>query len=263
MISSWINRSPHHDFELSKKERRFLRDVALRTWRYFAEFSNEKNHWLIPDNVQEEPLECGRAHLAHQSRVAVQCAPGRVRIRLHHAARVSDADGTNARDDLETASFSRALANWYDTTTLKPFDSPFISSVDSGNFVASLWSLRQGCIELSRRPLLGEERWKGWLIAGVRPSNPPRIRASGRRSLRVQHLRSGCRRLLGRDDRRPTENLAARLEALRALTQDFLPWHLPEYEALRKLDRSIFEWPVRCRRPSLATSSTRNWKRAA
>ena len=27
------------------------------------------------------------------------------------------------------------------------------------------------------------------------------------------------------------------------MTQDFLPWHLPEYEALRKLDRSIFEWP--------------------
>ena len=33
----------------------FLRGIALRTWRYFAEWSNEEHHWLIPDNLQEEP----------------------------------------------------------------------------------------------------------------------------------------------------------------------------------------------------------------
>src|SRR5207248_2276158 len=55
LISHWINRSPHaEDYEITALEHRFLREVALRTWRYFAEFSNEKNNWLIPDNLQEQ-----------------------------------------------------------------------------------------------------------------------------------------------------------------------------------------------------------------
>ena len=33
-----------------------LRRAALRTWRYFAEFSTEEHNWLVPDNVQEKPL---------------------------------------------------------------------------------------------------------------------------------------------------------------------------------------------------------------
>ena len=39
------------------------------------------------------------------------------------------------------------LLNWYDTRTLAPKAPFFISSVDSGNLVASLWTLQQGCLE--------------------------------------------------------------------------------------------------------------------
>ena len=68
--------------------------------------------------------------------------------------------------------FHGHLANWYDTTTLEPLGSPFISSVDSGNFVASLWSLRQGCIELSRRPLLGDGALEGLADCRRRQATP-------------------------------------------------------------------------------------------
>ena len=47
--------------------------------------------------------------------------------------------------------------------------------------------------------------------------------------------------------------LAARVEALRTLTQNFLPWYLPEYEALRKLDRSKLEWPSETPAPATAS----------
>ena len=108
MISNWINRSPHHDFELSKKERRFLRDVALRTWRYFAEFSNEKNHWLIPDNVQEEPWNVAERISPTNLGLLFNARQAALEFGYHHAARISDADGTHARNDLEAAPFSRA-----------------------------------------------------------------------------------------------------------------------------------------------------------
>ena len=56
LVSVWLNRSPLAPrAEASEKDQVFLRKLALRTWRYFAEFCNEEHHWLIPDNVQEEP----------------------------------------------------------------------------------------------------------------------------------------------------------------------------------------------------------------
>ncbi len=146
---------------MSKKEHRFLRDVALRTWRYFAEFSNEKNHWLIPDNVQEEP-----------SKVAERISPTNLGL-LFNARQAALEFGYITLPEflaltertLETIwklpRFHGHLANWYDTTTLQPLGEPFLSSVDSGNFVASLWSLRQGCFELLRRPVLGESALEG------------------------------------------------------------------------------------------------------
>ena len=40
---------------MPEKDELLLRHAALRTWRYFAEFSTEEHNWLVPDNVQEEP----------------------------------------------------------------------------------------------------------------------------------------------------------------------------------------------------------------
>src|SRR5207237_140174 len=46
------------------------------------------------------------------------------------------------------------LLNWYDTRTLQPLAPLFVSSVDSGNLLASLWTLQQGCLERLRQPML-------------------------------------------------------------------------------------------------------------
>jgi len=39
------------------------------------------------------------------------------------------------------------MYNWYDTRTLEPVRPRFISSVDNGNLICSLWTLKQGCLE--------------------------------------------------------------------------------------------------------------------
>ena len=54
-----------------------LRLAALRTWRYFAEFSTEEHHWLIPDNVQESRPQSSGAHLADEPWIPAQRPPGR------------------------------------------------------------------------------------------------------------------------------------------------------------------------------------------
>ena len=47
--------SGHGRNQTSRKNVAFLRHAALKTWRYFAEYSTAEHNWLIPDNVQEEP----------------------------------------------------------------------------------------------------------------------------------------------------------------------------------------------------------------
>ena len=55
-VSVWLDQPPRRaHINLAAEDRIFLRLAALRTWRYFAEFSTPGHHWLIPDNVQEEP----------------------------------------------------------------------------------------------------------------------------------------------------------------------------------------------------------------
>jgi hypothetical protein len=252
LISSWINRSPHHDFELSKKEHRFLRDVALRTWRYFAEFSNEKNHWLIPDNVQEEPWN-----------VADRISPTNLGL-LFNARQAALEFGYITLPEflaltertLETIwklpRFHGHLANWYDTTTLEPLGAPFISSVDSGNFIASLWSLRQGCFELLRRPVLGESALEGLADCRRLTKQPNKDSAFWLSLAASVTPKVWLPRLLAHEAAAEGE-LAARVDALRTLTQNFLPWYLPEYEALRKLDRSKLEWPNETPMPATAS----------
>ena len=42
-------------FDLDDRQQRFLRTTARRTWLFFRRFVEPDNHWLPPDNYQEEP----------------------------------------------------------------------------------------------------------------------------------------------------------------------------------------------------------------
>ena len=53
------------------------------------------------------------------------------------------------------------LVNWYDIQTLKPLEPRYVSTVDSGNLLASLWSLEHGLEELVRRPLMEGSTFEG------------------------------------------------------------------------------------------------------
>ena len=48
---------------LSARQTRFLRKLARRTWEFFETFVTAKDHWLPPDNYQEQPV----AVLAHRT----------------------------------------------------------------------------------------------------------------------------------------------------------------------------------------------------
>ncbi len=153
-VSAWLNRPPGAPRQqASERDRWLLRVSALRTWRYFAEFSTEGHHWLIPDNVQEE-----------NTKVAPRVSPTNLGLLLN-ARQVACRFGyltvpefsQQTLRTLETVCVMKKhrghLLNWYDTRTLAAFTPSIVSSVDSGNLVASLWTLQQGALDLLDRPL--------------------------------------------------------------------------------------------------------------
>jgi cyclic beta-1,2-glucan synthetase len=136
---------------LTSDDRRFLRAVARRTWRYFDDFVGPQTSWLPPDNVQETPTR----------EIFMRTSP--TNIGLSMLATVSANDfGYITIDDLvernlrtlETLSrlerFEGHLFNWYDLNTLEPLRPRYVSAVDSGNLLASLWTFETSCNELAR-----------------------------------------------------------------------------------------------------------------
>ena len=136
--------------------------------------------------------------------------------------------------------------NWYDTRSLEPDRPRFISTVDSGNLVASLMTLQQGALSLLKRPLLGpalfdgyadylcalsemkllpkrvvatfedgQDRWLDRLLEGVEiPALPDGIA----RVEDAQWFRSQARESV---------------EQVRDVVSGYMPWLLPEFAMLR------------------------------
>ena len=149
-------------YRLTENDNRFLRIVARRTWRYFEVFVNEKTCWLPPDNYQ----------IAHQDSLAMRTSPTNIGLWMTSLLGAYDSGylTINAVVDrlLNTmATINRLqryrghLLNWYDTTTLAPLEPRYVSTVDSGNMLGCLWTLRQGLEEIIHTPLFGADALAG------------------------------------------------------------------------------------------------------
>ena len=145
------------------------------------------------------------------------------------------------------------MLNWYDTRTLEAKPPYFVSSVDSGNLVASLWTLQQGCLDDLRRPLVSKSLAEG-LLDHLRAL--VELRALSRRAVVryetefqnpqnhdwLSSLLNFPEEVL--DEKKSRSGAAAdiawfreqahlRVHSLRELVRAYLPWNLPEFAALR------------------------------
>jgi hypothetical protein len=247
LISLWLDRPfrPVRNMP-SRKDRQFLRRLALRTWRYFAEFSTEEHNWLVPDNVQEQPLK-----------IAPRISPTNLAFLLN-ARQVACEMGyltvpefaSQSRKTLETMArmqtYRGHLLNWYDTRTLSPMEPRFVSTVDSGNLASALVALKNGTAALLDKSLLSPILVDGYddYIGVLRE-----LRAAPRKmlkALRRHQKMPWLERLLApafpsaASGDRPAKiapswfevQLAAREECNRKMIADYMPWLLPQYESL-------------------------------
>lgn len=143
------------NFKLSSEQRHFLRQIARRTWRYFDDFMGPSTHWLPPDNYQTSlqievasrtsPTNIGLGMLTILSGYDFKYITGEELI-------VRLTNTIQTLDKLER--YEGHLLNWYSTHTLSPLSPRYVSTVDSGNLLASLWTLEQAIYEHLTTPIL-------------------------------------------------------------------------------------------------------------
>jgi cyclic beta-1,2-glucan synthetase len=162
-IAHRVSRPLHSRAEhLGPLDRKKLRKLARRTWRFFDAFVGPNDQWLPVDNYQEEPRE-QTAHRTSPTNIGLMLLATlsaydfgfigltelslRVRLALDSVGRL--------------ARYQGHLFNWYDTKNLQPLLPHYVSTVDSGNYAGCLVALKQGCLELATAPVLRREAWDG------------------------------------------------------------------------------------------------------
>lgn len=238
----WLDRPAERpERPLSACERDELRRLAQQIWTFFEDYVTETEHWLPPDNVQWEPPN-GIAHRTSPTNIGLY-------LTCALAARdlgFIDTPGLVERLERTVATVERLpqwyghLYNWYDTVTLAVLPPQYVSTVDSGNFVACLMTARQGLSE-----------WLAANTAGNGPDSPAASHtgtAASADAAFAQELApvlpaDGCE-----DWRRRGQELLARLAALIDRT-DFRPlynhaaklFHLGYNGSLDRLDPILYD----------------------
>jgi cyclic beta-1,2-glucan synthetase len=256
-ITVWLNRSPREQKQpLTAQEDAFLRQHALRIWRFFYEFGGERHNYMIPDNVEEKtlfeaarvsPTNFGLLLNARQAAVELGFITLPEFIDLTHRS-------LGAMERLPK--YRGHIYNWYNTHTFEPLLPITVSSVDSGNLVASLYTLRTGASELLRRPVLPTALFRGiethWRLLRLQNEVAPEL-ANRPLPAAAASVYEWCAWIL------ETERLAAfqelpaytdpspderswwlretytRLQRIASLVREALPWLLPDYASLREL----------------------------
>ena len=211
---------------LSPSEKRSLRLLARRTWRFFETFVNEEEHFLPPDNFQEDP-EPVVAHRTSPTNMGLYLLST---MSAHDFGWIGVVDMAHRLEaTLETMTslrrFHGHFVNWYDTRDLRPLDPVYISTVDSGNLAGHLIALSYGCRELIGRPLLARTSWMGFAMLFSRFSirwRSPRSVHDRKRSPRCRCERP-CRRCRPswRIRRRPFQNGGAGSRSSRPVRTTF------------------------------------------
>jgi cyclic beta-1,2-glucan synthetase len=211
LIVKWLSGGRETGFRapIALSDETYLRGVARETWRYFDDFVGPQTNWLPPDNYQE----------ALTVEIAQRTSPTNMGLWLLACVAAGDfgwltLDEVAARclATLETfeemEKYEGHFLNWYNSLTLEPLRPRYVSTVDSGNLLGSLWTLTRSIKEISRAPLFTDKA-----IKGVRDTLDVLERALGQEKSTFAAEIGEVRRIVNT----PHQGAAAIIAALRSL----------------------------------------------
>ncbi|MCV9880321.1 GH36-type glycosyl hydrolase domain-containing protein [Brenneria izbisi] len=147
-LALWVSggRTMTRQENIDDADKQTLRLIARRTWRFFTTFVTQQEHYLPPDNFQEQP----RPVVAHRT------SPTNIGLYLLSTVAARDFGWISLTEMLDRLSatlttmerlprFKGHFFNWYDTRDLQTLHPAYVSSVDSGNLAGNLIVLANAC----------------------------------------------------------------------------------------------------------------------
>ena len=130
--------------KLNEEDKKYVLDIAKRTWDFFNEYINESNNFLPPDNFQEN----------RNNKTVDRTSSTNIGLGLLAVISAYDLGFVSKEKALEIiknmietieklSKWDGHLYNWYNIKTLEPLIPRFVSTVDSGNFVGYLYVTRK------------------------------------------------------------------------------------------------------------------------
>ena len=135
---------------LQKNDVEYYKEIARKTWNFFKDNINEENNFLPPDNYQEDRKE----------KIAHRTSPTNIGLGLLAATASYDLGFENLDYTIDLIEkmlntieklqkWNGHLYNWYNTKNLEPLTPQYVSTVDSGNFVGYLYTLKQFILKIN------------------------------------------------------------------------------------------------------------------
>ena len=257
-VTAWLNRPPRERQRLSTGDVDFLLVHALRIWRYFCEFGAARHNYLVPDNVDEDGWQEAPRISPTNIGLLLNARQAACELGFLTAPEFTDLTTHSLETIARLEKFRGHLFNWYDTQSLRalnsgPDNARFLSTVDSGNFVASLLTLHTGVHDLARKPLLPPRLFIGlrahWYLMRKEcklPAVLTEMHLPGPSApatewidwLPVAQVELDAAARSSFDEPHAIWWLAEtlrRIEAILILMRDYVPWMQPEYQQLRAL----------------------------
>ena len=126
--------------ELNENDQEYVKNIARKTWKYFKDYLNKENNYLVPDNLQENRIpkivprtsstNIGLSILAVISAYDLNFMDLKLAIEYIK----------NIIETIESLpKWNGHLYNWYNIKTKQSLYPRYVSTVDSGNFVGYLY----------------------------------------------------------------------------------------------------------------------------
>ncbi|MDD3187670.1 MAG: glucoamylase family protein [Bacilli bacterium] len=139
MSKSIVDNKP----ELNGFEKENVKELALKTWKYFSDNLNESNNYLVPDNYQINRYE----------NFDYKTSPTNIGFSLvsivsaYELGFIDEKKAvfyiSNIIDTVERLEkWNGHLFNWYNIYDLKKLPNYFVSTVDSGNYTSALFVVK-------------------------------------------------------------------------------------------------------------------------
>ena len=121
---------------INPNDKKYLKEIGLKTWKFFEDYITEKNNYLICDNYQED----------RQEKIVKRTSSTNIGLELISIISSYDLGYIDFNKTIEylknvintikiLPKWNGHLYNWYRIDNLEPLKPRYISTVDSGNFI--------------------------------------------------------------------------------------------------------------------------------